>query len=125
MQRGQLLLYLVEVFFLEPGAVRQVEGRDVIMVRGKPLPLVFLGKLMGLGNEPARQQGYVVVLQVGSDKIGYVTDDVLGQEEVVIKPLGALLHGLSGFAGATITGDGHIALIIDINGLMKRFGRGG
>lgn len=119
------LSHVVEVFFLDPGAVRQVEGRDVIMVRGKPLPLVFLGDFMGLADDgPASERGYVVVLQVGSDKIGYVTDEVLGQEEVVIKPLGALLQGLPGFAGATITGDGHIALIIDINGLMKRFAQG-
>jgi len=119
------LSHVVEVFFLEPDSVRQIEGRDVIMVRGKPLPLVFLGNFMGLADGVGEsERGYVVVLQVGSDKIGYVTDEVLGQEEVVIKPLGALLQGLSGFAGATITGDGHIALIIDINGLMKRFGRG-
>jgi two-component system chemotaxis sensor kinase CheA len=66
--------------------------------------------------------GYVVVLQIGNDKMGFVTDDVLGQEEVVIKPLGALLHGIRGFAGATITGDGKIALIIDINGLLRTVG---
>jgi two-component system chemotaxis sensor kinase CheA len=118
------LSHVVEVFFLDSDSVREVEGRDVIMVRGKPLPLIFLRNFMGIGTEPAPREGYVVVLQVGSEKIGYVTDDVLGQEEVVIKPLGALLQGLSGFAGATITGDGHIALIIDINGLMKRFGKG-
>jgi two-component system, chemotaxis family, sensor kinase CheA len=119
------LSHVVEVFFLESEAVRQVEGRDVIMVRGKPLPLVFLSRFMGLEEQAEEREGYVVVLQVGSDKIGFVTNDVLGQEEVVIKPLGALLQGATGFAGATITGDGHIALIIDINGLMRRFGEAG
>ena len=67
--------------------------------------------------------GYVVVVQFGSDKLGFVTDDVLGQEEVVIKPLGALLRGVRGFAGATITGDGKIALIIDVNGLLRNVGQ--
>ncbi|QOC21185.1 chemotaxis protein CheA [Wenzhouxiangella sp. AB-CW3] len=118
------LSHVVEVFFLEPDAVRQVEGRDVVMVRDKPLPLVFLDRLMQLGDEGQDDNsGYVVVIQVGSDAVGFVTDDVLGQEEVVIKPLGTLLQGLTGFAGATITGDGYIALIMDVNGLMKRVGR--
>ena len=52
---------------------------------------------------------------------GFIVDELIGQEEVVIKPLGAMLHGISGLAGATITGDGGIALILDIPGLMKMY----
>ncbi len=115
------LSQVIEVFSLSSEKVHQVSGRDVIMVRGKPLPVVFLSRLL---DHPS-QQGeaaavYVVVLQVGSNAVGFVTDDVLGQEEVVIKPLGRILQKVPGFAGATITGDGHIALIFDVNGLMKR-----
>ncbi|MFP4208656.1 MAG: chemotaxis protein CheA [Wenzhouxiangella sp.] len=116
------LTHVVEVFFLDRSRVRKVEGREVIMVRGKPLPLVFLHRHLLRGVSEPEGVGYVVVLQIGNDKMGFVTDDVLGQEEVVIKPLGALLHGLRGFAGATITGDGKIALIIDVNGLLRSVG---
>jgi two-component system chemotaxis sensor kinase CheA len=116
------LTHVVEVFFLDRSRVRMVEGREVIMVRGKPLPLVFLHRHLLRGVSEPDGVGYVVVLQIGNNKMGFVTDDVLGQEEVVIKPLGALLHGIQGFAGATITGDGKIALIIDVNGLLRSVG---
>ncbi|NDY95328.1 chemotaxis protein CheA [Wenzhouxiangella limi] len=116
------LTHVVEVFFLDRSRVRRVEGREVIMVRGKPLPLVFLHRHLLRGVSEPEGVGYVVVLQIGNEKMGFVTDDVLGQEEVVIKPLGALLHGIRGFAGATITGDGKIALIIDVNGLLRSVG---
>ena len=115
------LSHVVEVFFLQNESVRRVEGRDVVMVRGKPLPLVFLDRLLGIETlSKDDEEAYVVVVQMGNDAIGFVTNDVLGQEEVVIKPLGALLQGLTSFAGATITGDGHIALIMDVNGLMNQ-----
>ena len=118
------LTHVVEVFFLDRERVRRVDGREVIMVRGKPLPLIFLHRHLLRGVDQPEGVGYVVVIQIGNDKLGFVTDDVLGQEEVVIKPLGALLHGVRGFAGATITGDGKIALIIDVNGLLRSFGLG-
>lgn len=118
------LSQVLEVFSLDNGNVHQVAGRPVVMVRGKPLPLVFLRSCLAAeGDEGGTGASYVVVLQVGSGMVGFVTDDVLGQEEVVIKPLGAMLHDVPGFAGATITGDGNIALIFDVNGLMKRVGK--
>ena len=113
------LTHVVEVFFLDQQRVRRVDGREVIMVRGKPLPLVFLHRHLLRGVDQPEGVGYVVVVQIGNEKLGFVTDDVLGQEEVVIKPLGALLKQVRGFAGATITGDGKIALIIDVNGLLR------
>ena len=59
---------------------------------------------------------------IGNLTVGFVVDEVLGLEEVVIKPLGAMLQGLPGLAGSTITGDGSIALIVDIPSLIKVFG---
>ncbi|MDT8438372.1 MAG: chemotaxis protein CheA [Wenzhouxiangellaceae bacterium] len=115
------LSQVIEVFSLATERVHQVSGRDVIMVRGKPLPVIFLSRLLErLDHDEGNAGIYVVVLQVGNSAVGFVTDDVLGQEEVVIKPLGRILQKVPGFAGATITGDGHIALIFDVNGLMKR-----
>ena len=119
------LSQVLEVFSLDSKVVHQVAGRPVVMVRGKPLPLVFLRSCLATdGDADDSELSYVVVLQVGSGMVGFVADDVIGQEEVVIKPLGSMLHEVPGFAGATITGDGNIALIFDVNGLMKRVGNG-
>ncbi len=65
----------------------------------------------------------MVVVNIGNIQVGLVVDDLIGQEEVVIKPLGAMLQGMEGMAGATITGDGKIALILDMPGLMRKYAR--
>jgi two-component system chemotaxis sensor kinase CheA len=62
-----------------------------------------------------------VIVQLGSQRVGFVVDNLIGQEEVVIKPLDELLQGTPGMAGATITSDGHIALILDVPNLLKRY----
>jgi two-component system chemotaxis sensor kinase CheA len=92
-------------------------------VRGRALPLLFLrdwttGKRVPRQPAPGEQ---VVVVQVGNRQLGMVVESVVGREEVVVKPLGLLLHGLPGLAGATITGDGGIALILDVPGLTRAF----
>ena len=102
-----------------------VEGQRVMLVRNKALPIFQLGQWLsqdyqGLGTE---QEGSVVVVHVGSNRVGFIVDQLVGQEEVVIKPLSLYLQGLPGFAGATITGDGQIALILDVAGLMKEYAR--
>jgi two-component system chemotaxis sensor kinase CheA len=66
-----------------------------------------------------------VVVNVGTQRVGFVVDQLLGQEEVVIKPLGAMLQGTKGLSGATITGDGRIALILDFPELMSAYAKRG
>ena len=67
---------------------------------------------------------HVVIVTVGTRRVGFVVDQLIGQEEVVIKPLGKMLQGTPGIAGATITGDGTIALILDIPSLLRRYAKG-
>ena len=62
-----------------------------------------------------------MIVTIGSRRVGFVVDRLVGQEEVVIKPLGNMLRGTPGVAGATITGDGGIALILDLPGLLKNY----
>ena len=102
-----------------------VDGQLVVMVRKKALPLFYLREwLVGDGSKAHEDTvSHVVVVHVGSQKVGFVVEQLVGQEEVVIKPLGAFLQGLAGFAGATITGDGRIALILDVPSLMKAYAR--
>lgn len=112
-----------EVIYLEDEGGHRIDGRRVIRVRNRTLPLVYLQQwLTGEMPEHDGEQSQVVIVEVGGQQMGLVVSDVLGREEVVIKPLGAYLRGMSGYAGATITGDGRIALILDVPILVRSHG---
>ena len=118
------LASVIEILDLDLSATNVVDGQLVVMVRERALPLFYLSDwLVEDSNALSKQDktGHVVVVNSGGRQVGFVVDQLIGQEEVVIKPLGAKLHGLDGLAGATITGDGKIALILDVPGLMKRY----
>jgi len=119
------LASVVEIFNLDLKRTNVVDGQLTIMVRERALPLFYLHKWLVPGSARGNREatGHVVVVTVGNIQVGLVVDHLIGQEEVVIKPLGALLQGLDGMAGATITGDGNIALILDIPGLMRKYAR--
>lgn len=112
-----------EIFHLDLTKTNMMDGKRIVLVRGKTLPLYYLNNWLvnGESNAPLPNQGHVVIVHIGTQKVGFIVDELIGQEEVVIKPLGAMLHGISGLAGATITGDGGIALILDVPGLMKMY----
>ena len=117
------LVNVNEIFHLDLTKTNVMDGNRVVLVRGKTLPLYYLNNWLvnGESDAPLPSEGHVVVVHIGTQKVGFIVDELIGQEEVVIKPLGAMLHGISGLAGATITGDGGIALILDIPGLMKMY----
>ena len=117
------LVNVNEIFHLDLTKTNVMDGKRVVLVRGKTLPLYYLNNWLvnGESNAPLPDAGHVVVVHIGTQKVGFIVDELIGQEEVVIKPLGAMLRGISGLAGATITGDGGIALILDIPGLMKMY----
>ncbi|MGM0634354.1 MAG: chemotaxis protein CheA, partial [Pseudomonadota bacterium] len=100
-----------EIFNLDLNRTNVVDGRQVVTVRDKALPLFHLQRwLCGrAAGEAEHGDANVVIVNVGSQRIGFVVDSLIGQEEVVIKPLGHVLQGTPGMAGATITGDGRIA----------------
>lgn len=113
-----------EIFDMESARLSTVDGREVVIIREKAVPLVRLSSWLVNGsaaNSAADGDGFVVVTAVGNQLIGCVVDQLVGQEEVVIKPLGAMLHGTKGISGATITGNGGIALILDMPGLMDAY----
>jgi two-component system chemotaxis sensor kinase CheA len=116
------LVSVSEIFHLDLTKTNVVDGRRVVMIRDHALPLFYLSSWLidGVTRELPKQ-GHVVIVHVGTQQIGFIVDQLIGQEEVVIKPLGALLHGTQGMAGATITGDGKIALILDVPSLMKHY----
>ena len=87
------------------------------------VPMANFGRTVVLKNDAALEQGHVVIVQIGTQQVGFVVDSLIGQEEVVIKPLDALLQGTPGMAGATITSDGGIALILDVPNLLKHYAK--
>jgi two-component system chemotaxis sensor kinase CheA len=117
------LASVVEIFNLDLQHTNVVDGQLTIRVRDRALPLFYLRDwLVSDGNNKVPEDGgHVVVVNVANTQAGLVVDSLVGQEEVVIKPLGALLQGMDGMAGATITGDGKIALILDVPGLLRKY----
>jgi two-component system chemotaxis sensor kinase CheA len=115
------LVSVNEIFHLNLSQTNVVDGQEIVLVRGKPIPLYYLKRWLINGGfvDSEKSEGHVVVVSVGTRTIGLVVDQLVGQEEVVIKPLGKLLQGTDGMAGATITGDGRMALILDIPSLLK------
>ncbi|HEJ5250049.1 chemotaxis protein CheA [Pseudomonas aeruginosa] len=118
------LVNVNEIFHLDLSRTNVVDGQEVVIVRDKALPLFYLKRwLVPSAAHEEQGKGHVVILSVGTQRIGFVVDQLVGQEEVVIKPLGKMLQGTPGMAGATITGDGRIALILDVPSMLKRYAR--
>ena len=118
------LVNVNEIFHLDLSRTNVVDGQEVVIVRDKALPLFYLKRwLVPHALQEDQREGHVVILTVGSQRIGFVVDQLVGQEEVVIKPLGKMLQGTPGMSGATITGDGRIALILDVPSMLKRYAR--
>ena len=118
------LVNVNEIFHLDLSRTNVVDGQEVVIVRDKALPLFYLKRwLVSNAAHVEQGEGHVVILTVGSQRIGFVVDQLVGQEEVVIKPLGKMLQGTPGMSGATITGDGRIALILDVPSMLKRYAR--
>jgi two-component system, chemotaxis family, sensor kinase CheA len=101
-------------------AVEYVSGAPVYRLRGKLLPLIRLAAT--LGGEPGGpdREIYVAVLTADGHQFGLVVDRVLNTEEVVVKPLAARFKDVGCYAGATILGDGRVALILDVQSLARR-----
>lgn len=119
------LAVVSEIIDLDMERTNTVDGQLTLIVRQRAIPLFFLEHW--LVRHPDRssrnEQGHVVVVQIGNQQVGFVVDSLIGQEEVVIKPLDKLLQGTPGMAGATITSDGGIALIIDVPSMLKYYAK--
>jgi two-component system chemotaxis sensor kinase CheA len=114
-----------EAIWLDPQAVRQLEGRDVMTLRGQTLSLCSLRELFGFTDDAAQlMRPYVVVVGLGLRRLGIVVDRIVGQQDIVIKPLGRSLSRVRGFAGATELGDQHVALVLDAPALIDEAFRG-
>jgi two-component system chemotaxis sensor kinase CheA len=104
--------------------VQQIGSAEVYRLRESLLPMVWLDRLLGLPpSETAAQQGhYLAVLEAEGCRYGLVVDDLVSPEEIVVKPLSGVLREIGVFAGATVLGNGTLALIVDVGGTAARAG---
>ncbi|MDP2627271.1 MAG: chemotaxis protein CheW [Candidatus Rokubacteria bacterium] len=93
---------------------------NVLLVRGTAVSVLDLGEVLGLGaGRPEQGAGYLLILAESRGGTGFVVDQVLGRQEVVIKTVGSLLNRVAAFSGATIMGDGSVVLILDLPVLVR------
>lgn len=110
---------LIECIELTPPRREAASARGYIDLRGKVLPCVWLRDVFGLEGQPQAREN-VVVVQFGGLRAGLVVDELHGEVQSVIKPLGAMFKSLSGIVGASILGTGEVALIVDVPALIHR-----
>jgi two-component system chemotaxis sensor kinase CheA len=114
-------LSIIESIRPEKKDIYTVEGRgEIVNVRGKILPLVRLNRIFGLKSEKQEPwEGLVVVVESEGNRCCLFVDDLIGQQQVVIKSLGEKLRNVKGIAGGAILGDGRVGLILDVAGIME------
>ncbi len=111
-----------EIFDYDSSKTNKIDGSMMVRLRDRSIPLFFLSEWLAPMSLKEDYDGdKVIIVSVGNQRVGLVVDQVNGQEEVVIKPLGIGLKDVRGYAGATITGNGNIALILDLPGVVERF----
>jgi two-component system chemotaxis sensor kinase CheA len=109
---------VLETVRIRPSEIHRIEGCEVLQLRGGTVPLLRLADIFGLPNANRECAQKVVILGIGRRRIALLVDQFIGQESTVIKPLGAYLHGSAQLAGATISGDGRVRLVLDPAGLL-------
>ncbi|MFD1417001.1 chemotaxis protein CheA [Oceanobacillus jeddahense] len=114
-----LLTSILETIILPKEKIMCAQGADVIDYRGKIIPVLFLGKVLKVPNYDTETDRYsTVIIKKGDKLLGLIVDELIGQQEVVLKSLGNYLGEVFAVSGVTILGDGEVALIIDPNALI-------
>lgn len=109
--------YIDRVVDYKEDLIKRTNNKEVIIHNGNVIPLIRLNKILKL--EPSNSiKKYIVIVNIGEKTVGLVVDSMLGQKEIVIKPLGKILHGMKEYIGATILGDGLVTLILDVAALV-------
>lgn len=106
---------------ITPADIKTIQNREVILLRGQIIPIVRLDNVLQIPHSEQEEQEelFVVIVHIGEQKAGIIVDNLIGQQEIVIKSLGKLLAGIKVIAGATILGNGQVALILDIGSLIQ------
>jgi len=114
------LVTVMETQKLDDQKFKTVNGRAVVVLREKIIPLVKLAEVFDLVEEQEKASySYIVVVKTSKQEVGIVVEQLLGEEEVVVKSFGHVIGEIQGISSAAILGDGQIALIVDVQGLIK------
>ena len=105
---------------IEPTDIQTIQNKEVIVLRGEIIPIVRMEKALQVPHVKDSEELFVVVVHAGEAKAGIVVDNLIGQQEIVIKTLGNLFAGLKLFGGATVLGDGRVALILDVATMIQQ-----
>lgn len=109
---------ITEITSIEESHIRNIQGQEIILYRGKTIPIVRLNKLLGIETNDNIEEQIVIVVKKGDKQAGLLVDSLIGQQEIVIKPLGKYLSNIKYLSGATILGNGSISLILDVNSII-------
>ncbi|MGV8982743.1 chemotaxis protein CheW [Clostridium sp.] len=109
--------YIDRVIDYKDELIKKTNNKEVIVYNDSVIPLVRISKKLQIETSDSKKR-YIVIVKVGEKTVGLLVDSLLGQQEIVIKPLGKTLQGLKEYIGATILGDGLVTLILDIAALV-------
>ena len=104
---------------IQPEEIKTVQNHEVIVLRGEIIPIIRMEQTLFVPHVKDSDEIFVVVVHAGESKAGIVVDKLIGQQEIVIKTLGNLFMGLKMFSGATVLGDGRVALILDVATMLS------
>jgi two-component system chemotaxis sensor kinase CheA len=110
---------VLEILEVRAGDVRTLSTREVISVRGATLPLLRLGRFFALAGARDPERFFVVVVGLAQERLGIAVDELVGQQDIVVKPLGRALHGVRGIAGATDLGNRRTVLVLDVGAIIE------
>ncbi|MDQ7039454.1 MAG: chemotaxis protein CheA, partial [Rhodothermus sp.] len=111
---------VIEVVGLESDTVYTIKGREVIRLRDTVIPLLRVGDILQVPHwQYQPERAYAVIVGIAHHRLGLIVDDLIGQKEIVIKPLGTYLKKVPGVAGSTILGDGRVIMILDVGELVR------
>lgn len=106
---------------ITPSDIKTIQHQEVILLRGQIIPIIRLAEKLNVprNNTAAQEELFVVIVHMGDRRAGIIVDTLIGQQEIVIKSLGKLLAGIKIIAGATILGNGQVALILDVGSIIQ------
>lgn len=117
------LTNVIETLQIPSSEVQKVRGQDVIVVRGTTTPLLELATIFGVQSDERTTEmdsGFpIVIVRIAEQRVGLIVEELIGEQEVVIKSLDGFIGDVPGFSGSTILGDGNVALILDVSGLAS------
>jgi two-component system chemotaxis sensor kinase CheA len=110
---------VLEILEIEAREIRTLSTREVISLRGTTLPLLRLGSFFRLSGNAPRARFFVVVVGLAQERLGIAVDELVGQQDIVVKPLGKALESVRGIAGATDLGNRRTVLVLDVGAIIE------